>query len=416
MNLFIISKKDLKLAFMDVSSIVFLFITPIIVITIASFALSGLFQNSSGVFKVPVIVEDDHALASKVVSALEKTGAIDPITTYTKGGRRYPMDIQEAKSLLPRRKAAIIIPRGFGENIQKGKTSYIYILEDPSDRVIPSVVNSIVTSVISRYAIVSSSMKVTTSSINSLTEKIMRERNIRVDPRDTISKALDEAETLGNNPPVLVEGKINLDKNAHRPTPFENNVPGYAVMFILFSTSLSAGSLLMEKEQGTLGRLRTMPVSAFELLGGKLLANFIIAMLQSVLLFSVGHLVFGMWLGKDVVALVILIITVCFAATGLGILLASLCKSRAQVNGVTILVVLTMSALGGSWWPLYIEPEWMQRFAHITITAWAMDGFNSLLIYGKTISSIIPSVSVLMFAGTFFFIAGIHRFKKSLLS
>ncbi len=118
-----------------------------------------------------------------------------------------------------------------------------------------------------------------------------------------------------------------------------------------------------------------------------------------------------MWLGNDILALILLIMLTAFAATGLGMLIAALAKTRSQATGITILLVLTMSALGGSWWPLYIVPTWMQQAAHITLTAWAMDGFNQLLIYGKTFTAILLPLTVLALIGIVSFTTAIARFK-----
>lgn len=72
-----------------------------------------------------------------------------------------------------------------------------------------------------------------------------------------------------------------------------------------------------------------------------------------------------------------------------------------------------MSALGGSWWPLYIEPEWMQNLAHITITAWAMGGFNDLLVYNKEFSSVLIPSAALIGMGILFLTISIQKFRRS---
>ncbi|MDY0409191.1 ABC transporter permease [Paracerasibacillus soli] len=125
-------------------------------------------------------------------------------------------------------------------------------------------------------------------------------------------------------------------------------------MFVLLGTTAAASSLLDERERGTLRKLQTLPITRMSILSGKMLANFMTALFQMLVLFTVGHFVFGMWLGHSITGLILLIIATAFAATGMAMLIASICKTRAQASGVSLLIVLSMSALGGSWWPLYI--------------------------------------------------------------
>ena len=54
-----------------------------------------------------------------------------------------------------------------------------------------------------------------------------------------------------------------------------------------------------------------------------------------------------------------------------------------------------MSSLGGSWWPLFITPKWMQIAGHFTLNAWAMDGFLGVLAYRLPISDLLLPLGVL---------------------
>ena len=83
------------------------------------------------------------------------------------------------------------------------------------------------------------------------------------------------------------------------------------------------------------------------------------------------------------------------AVTGFGVLFAVVARSRKQLEGLSTIVVLTMSALGGSWWPLSITPEWYQKLGHFTLNAWAMDGFQGIFWYGKGLAGILPELGVL---------------------
>ena len=239
-----------------------------------------------------------------------------------------------------------------------------------------------------------------------------QQHGVIVDPTSEIENIKEQSGFFVDNPPVkVVSEKVQGHEKTHEATPFESNVPGYAVMFVLLGTTAAASSLLEERERGTLRKIQTLPISRMSILSGKMLSNFITALFQMLVLFTVGHFVFGMWLGNSVIGLILLIISTAFAATGLAMLIASVCKTRAQASGVSLLIVLSMSALGGSWWPLYIVPEWLQNVAHITLTAWSMSAFNDLLIYGEGLSSILSSIGVLSGMGLIFLLLSVRLFR-----
>jgi ABC-2 type transport system permease protein len=201
---------------------------------------------------------------------------------------------------------------------------------------------------------------------------------------------------LDRRPPVAMQ---TVNATTHKASGPDNTVPGFALMFALFGLMAGAGSILEEKEAGTFRRLLIAPLAPQALLAGKLLAQFLQAMVQLAVLFGVGALLFKIDLGSAPLALVLLIIATSFAATGLGLVLVSFIRSQRQLRPITTLIVLSFSALGGSWWPLSIEPQWMQSLSKITITSWAMQGFNGLMIFDKTFMQVLPDIVALFIYG-----------------
>ena len=111
------------------------------------------------------------------------------------------------------------------------------------------------------------------------------------------------------------------------------------------------------------------------------------------------------------VALVILISAIVLASTGLGLLVAVLVATKDQADSVAAMLTLIMSAIGGSWWPLFAEPQFMQDLARLTITAWAMEGFYDLLYFDLGLSGIMEEVKVLLLMTVIFFGVAISRFR-----
>src|SRR5437870_4225088 len=84
------------------------------------------------------------------------------------------------------------------------------------------------------------------------------------------------------------------------------------------------------------------------------------------------------------------------AVVAFGILLASICRSRAQLGALSTLVILIMSSIGGSMFPRFLMPEAMQKAGLLTINAWAIDGFTKIFWRDEPISHLWPQVLVLV--------------------
>ncbi|HEV2655326.1 MAG TPA: ABC transporter permease, partial [Ktedonobacteraceae bacterium] len=192
--------------------------------------------------------------------------------------------------------------------------------------------------------------------------------------------------------------------------PFDQALPGYAIFFSLFGLNAVAATILQEKEDGTFRRLLIAPIQKYALLGGKMLAQFLVTMAQLSIIFLVGYFLFKVHI-TDWLAVSLLVIGTSFAATGLGMLLVSLVRTRAQINPVVTLVVLVTSAIGGAWWPLFLEPTWLQQLAKIGITAWAMEGLNGSMLLGKGFMGILPDILGLLVYGLICFAIALRFFR-----
>jgi hypothetical protein len=97
---------------------------------------------------------------------------------------------------------------------------------------------------------------------------------------------------------------------------------------------MAGGSLLTEREAGTLRRLLTAPLPKGTVLAGKTLAYMLLACMQVVVIFLVAGLVFDTPMGKSPLGLVLLTLVTAFNAVALGMLVAALSKTAKQVDSI----------------------------------------------------------------------------------
>lgn len=191
---------------------------------------------------------------------------------------------------------------------------------------------------------------------------------------------------------------------------FGQSVPGMGSMFVMFTVLGGVGILIRERQQWTLQRLVTMPLTRAEILGGKILYYFTLGMLQFVIVFGVGMLL-GVNLGNDLLALLLIMVAFVLCTTALALALATQLTTISQAGGITFLLAMTLAPLGGAWWPLEIAPEFMQLIGRISPIAWAMEGFRGLIFYNATLVDVLPEVAVLLAASVVLFGVGILGFR-----
>ena len=393
-NLWNVTLKDMLIVGKDRGAWIFLLLTPLIVITVASFALGPAFEGGGIEAELMITDEDGGEVSQGLIESFRQNENIILIEASRGESQTLAKDGVEHE-------VALVIPSGFSGQVRSGGSTELEVFVDPNSNVAGPFLVSVIEGSASRLSAVEVAAKVSVMEV------------MKSDPDADIAAVADSAAAaaaseLEDEPVKAVVSNVGGVEDLN---PFDTQAPGYSVMFMLFGVMTAAEGLLLERESGTLGRLLVAPVSRISILGGKLLAQFFIAIVQITLLFAVGHFVFGMNLGNSLIGLALIIFVTAYAATALGILLASMVKTRRQLSAVGILTVLMMSALGGSWWPLDIVPEFMQQLGHLTINAWALDGFNDLILRGKSLEAVMPEAGVLLVYGSVCFIVGISMFK-----
>lgn len=156
-------------------------------------------------------------------------------------------------------------------------------------------------------------------------------------------------------------------------------VPAYTVFFAFFLINIMARSFISERELGTLRRLQLAPISPGELLIGKTLPFWMLSLLQSSVLFLAGHFVFGMPWGRQPWLLLPVFGCVACAATSLGLLVATLVRTDAQISAYANLLVILTAGISGCFMPRDWLPPILLQVSLITPHAWALIAFEEIL-------------------------------------
>ncbi|HVX29671.1 MAG TPA: ABC transporter permease [Nitrolancea sp.] len=395
-TIFVIMLKDLKQFVNDRRALAMSLLIPFFLMLIIG-GVFGTFSDSGSTSKIdtPIFVEDQGPITQQLLTALQQMPNLNLETKTSAADARKPVEDGD-------RSAAIIIPAGVSAAIEQGNAAKITVITSPSSQDFRAVVvQSVVDNVIQNFTAARIAGTVAADAVQA--------NGGTADPATVASQASQQAAQQLSQRPLLTIETQKATQTTH-DSSYNQVVPGYAIMFALFAVGGGIESILAEKEAGVWKRLLIAPVSRWALLGGKLLANFLIGVVQITLLFVAGRVFFGINVGS-LPGVALLIIVTALATTALGMLLVSVVKTRKQLQPITTIVVLSFSALGGSWWPLFLMPNWLQQLSKVTLNGWAMIGFNNLMIFDKGFMSVVPSLFALVAYSAICFALAIRVFR-----
>ncbi|KAA9130541.1 ABC transporter permease [Marinihelvus fidelis] len=159
-------------------------------------------------------------------------------------------------------------------------------------------------------------------------------------------------------------------------------IGGYALMFLLFATTASAASLFEERREGMFLRLLSMPVKRTHILWSKYLFNTSLGVLQALTLFIASSFLFDIDVWSHVPTLVLICVLAASACTAFGMVLAAVCSTPQQTQGIGTLLILGMTAMSGAWVPLQWMPPLMQAIGKFSLVYWGIEAFRGALWEG----------------------------------
>ncbi len=356
------------------------FVLPIAFFSIFALVFGGQSMSTLPRVRVAVVDEDGSPNSRALVAALEADSGLrarDSTTGARSGAPALPIDRARAEELVrggdfP---IAIILPAGWGRTFPdfSGHAMSVEILSDPSD----PVARSVVTALMQRAG-----------------ARVMRGGfGTPGGSGTTAAPASASPDPLALIPSTVREVLGDRNRGGGRMVAFY--AAGIAVMFLLFSTSSAGGTLLDEQESGTLERVLNTRLGMNGLLAGKWLHITLLGITQITVMFLWGWAVFHLDLFGHLPGFAIMAVLTAAAAASFGLVLATLCRTRQQLGGIASLVILIMSALGGSMFPRFLMSEAMQKIGLVTFNAWALDGFIKVFWREAALIELWPQVLVL---------------------
>jgi len=401
----------------DRAALALTFVLPIAFFSIFASIFGG--QRDTTPKVTLILVDDDRSAASQqLVRGLERESSLSILLRPPSKDNSVAPDYTEATAEAAVKAGgapvALIIPKGFGQNPialgPQASQSGLQLLNDSSDAIAPQIVTGLLQKAAMTSMPASMAEERMKDSERYLGELTPGQRNrmdsyladLRVREK---SGALDSPSSssgaFSGVIPVHERAVVGQDKKSPMVSFYAAAI---GVMFLLFTASGSAGTLLDEADSGTLDRVLSSHVTMTSLLAGKLTYNTLLAFLQLTVMFLWAWAVFHVDLFSHIPGFIVMGLCTAVAVAAFGMLLASLCHTRAQLGAVSTLLILIMSSVGGSMFPRYLMPSAMQKAGLFTINAWAIDGFTKVFWRDQPVTALWPQVSVLLAIGIVLFV------------
>ena len=404
----------------DRGALVLSFVLPLAFFSIFAVIFGGAHDTTPKVHVI-VVDEDKSEASQDLVKALEKESSL-VVTTKPEAKNKnappadYTAATAEAAVQAGDAPVALVIPKGFGQHPiafgpDEGGTA-VQLLNDQSDTIAPQIVTGLL-----QKAAMTAMPAVMAEQGMQTAEKYIggftpQQKKVVEDGLADLRKEVANGDvgsgasgTSDDNGGGIIQVKTRAVVGQNKKSPMISfYAAAIGVMFLLFTASGSAGALLDEAESGTLERVLSTRVTMTKLLGGKLVFNTLLAFAQLVAMFLWGWAVFKLDFFSHLPGFAVMGLCTAFAVAAFGLVLASLCHTRAQLGALSTLVILVMSSVGGSMFPRYLMPESMQKAGLLTINAWAIDGFTKVFWRDLPVTDLWPQVSVLVAVGVVLFV------------
>lgn len=190
--------------------------------------------------------------------------------------------------------------------------------------------------------------------------------------------------------PFTVARRTEAATGALAANAFSHSFCGMTLQYLLFWGMDSGLLLLRERRQGIWRRLRAAPITWLTLLSGKALATAMIALAQIAVTFAFGRIVFGVTITGSYLGFVLMALAAALLSSATGLLVAAVGGNEGRARSIAILVILTLSLLGGLWLPSFLLPSWAQWLSLGLPTTWAARGLEGVTWQGMSLAGALP--------------------------
>ena len=397
-KLLAVIKKEALILHRDRVGLSVLFLMPMILIFVMTLIQDSAFKslNERGI-PIVFVDNDKDSLGISIAQGLLNSGMCS--LNYTIDGKIATAEVLERAVSDGKFLVGVVVPKGATEAIRNNVKLLVKQTLGESDSIqtqSESVEISIFIDPITKKSFLTSVTSTLREFISEIKTKIMFQTF-----SEELSELIPDKENLPKN--AFAQSQIIKYKEVYAskqigeivPNAVQHNVPAWAIFAMFFIVLPLAGSMVKEKNEGTVLRLQTIPASFLVLINGKIIVYIFVCLIQFALMLSVGLFILPIFglptlnFGNSISGIILLSVATAFAATGYGVMMGTIASTEQQGAIMGSLSVLLLSAIGGVWVPTYVMPELMRNISYFSPLNWSLNGFYELFLRGGDIADVL---------------------------
>lgn len=276
---------------------------------------------------VAVSVPEDDDLAATLVGVVdEATGEDLPVQVIATDAEDVDATVAAGEAEL-----GLVVPQGFSAAVREGRAVSVEAFRSGTAELEEQVVLSVVDGVLQQLA--AGAEAAAAAAMSGV-------------PGDRLEAVARRATTGGPT--------YTLEEGATASEQLDNAgalVAGQAGLFLLFTVGFGVLALIIEREQGTLARLRSMPVAPWLLVAAKAASSFVLGVVATGVLLTAGALLFDTGFGP-VPWVALLVVCAVAAATSVMFLVVKVAATSEQAGVAQAITALVLGVAGGAFFPV----------------------------------------------------------------
>lgn len=364
--IFLLQKEFIQI-FRNKMMIPIIFVMPVVQLLILSYTATFEIKNASVAF-----IDLDQSSHSR-----ELMSKFSGSPFFTVKGNNFSMKTLENEMLRNNVEMIIEIPAGFEQDLLLGKPTTVQI--------VPDAVNGSAANLMAAYA-----------------AQIVMDFNSEIITKNSSGQVLSAGVKL--SPSYWFNPDLNYKTYM---------VPGILVLLVtMIGAFLSGMNLVREKEIGTIEQLNVTPIKKYELIIGKLLPFWIIAMFDLVFGMVVAVAVFDIpILGSPILILSAAAIYL-LLVLGLGLFISTITDTQQQAMFLAWFFMVIFIMMSGLFTPVESMPDWAQMINVINPVAYFIEFMRLVMLKGSGLYDVLPQISKIGIYAIIMMSLSIWRYRK----